>query len=93
MTPHAKNLNYAFNLYDLVNQTVLNINPAGVSAPQIAYQLFVWWWTPKGFDGKQIKQQLSLRAQASRSQSGSVFLSVSGEDDRPAIHQPGSFSH
>ena len=48
MRPHADNL-YGLDIFqELVNQSMLNVDPSGIGAGQITYKFFVWWGIFKG---------------------------------------------
>ena len=44
MCPESKYFYDAFLLINLVNESVLEIDSAGISAGKITNKLFVWWW-------------------------------------------------
>lgn len=43
MSPHADHFNCLDIFDDLINQSVLNIDPTGICTRQVAYKFFVWW--------------------------------------------------
>jgi len=93
MGPHAEHFNDAFVFHDLIDQTMLDINAAGVRAAQIAEKFLERRRFPEGVFSENVEELFRFGPEARGTETASVFLGLRGEDDLPRCHQPGSFSH
>jgi len=93
VTPHAKHLDSAFFLDDLIHETVLNIDPARVCPEKISEELLKRRRSLKGIIGEDAEKLLRLRPETCRGQATGILLSLFCEDKLPGCHQPGSLSH
>jgi hypothetical protein len=93
MRPHAKYLHNTLVFDDVINQAVLNVDAAGISAPQIAEEFFKRRWLSKRVLREDTQQLLRLRAETRRFQTPGIFLGLFRENNSPRCHQPGSVSH
>ena len=89
--PHPDDLDCALGTIDLINQTMLNVDAAGIRACQISDEFLIWRRTLKRIFRDHIKKPLCLRPKVCRSDFPGVLLRLPGVNDRPA-HQPGFFS-
>ncbi len=48
MGPHPQHFNYFLFLEHLINESMLDVNPARVSSRKISKKLLTAWWTLKG---------------------------------------------
>src|SRR5438552_9405407 len=91
MGPHPDDLDCALGTIDLINQTMLNVDAAGIRAREISDEFLVRRRTLKRIFRDDVKKPLCLRSKVCRSDLPGVFLGLPGVNDRPA-HQPGFFS-
>ena len=91
--PHAKHLNSAFTIDDLINETVLNIDTAGICTAQIPDKFLERRRPSKGIVGEDPERLLGLWPETRESETRRVLLSLFCEDELPGRHQPGCFSH
>ena len=92
MSPHSNHFHGALLFEHLVDQTVSDINSAGVGSCQVTYQLLIRWWRLIGVVAEDLKQSFCPGFQTCRCQFLSILLSLFGEDDCPA-HQSSSLEH
>jgi hypothetical protein len=64
MCPHADNLHGLTIVQSLINQSMLNIDPAGIRTCQIAYKFLVWWGIFEGILFKDFQKSFGLRFQS-----------------------------
>ena len=88
MRPHAKDFDGAFRTIDLIDETMLNVDAARISAGQIADEFFVRRRILKWIFGEEIEQPLRLRFEICGRDFSRILLRLFCEDDRP-VHQPG----
>lgn len=86
MRPHADDLYRFLGRQHLVDEAVLDVDPAGAGAGQIADQLFKRWWVLKGVACDEGQQPFRLGAEAGCRELLGVFLGLSCEDKRPGYH-------
>lgn len=55
MCPHAQDADDFLVRKDLVDQTMMDIDPARVGARQVTDQLFKWWWPGKRIAGQHVQ--------------------------------------
>src|SRR5205823_128858 len=89
--PHPNDLDCALGTVDLINQTMLNVDAAGIRAREISDEFLVRRRTLRRIFRDDIKKPLCLRSKVCRSDFPGVLLRLPGVNDRPA-HQPGFFS-
>src|SRR5207253_7783953 len=89
--PHPDDLDCALGTVDLINQTMLNVDAAGIRAREISDEFLVRRRTLRRIFRDDIKKPLCLRSKVCRSDFPGVLLRLPGVNDRPA-HQPGFFS-
>ena len=93
MGPHAQHFYDAGRFENLVNQAVLNIDPAGVGALKIADELFKRRWGLERIGGQNFQNRFCLRSQAGLSDPLGVLPRLRRKNEPPRPHQPGSFLH
>ena len=93
MGPHPKHLDGTFVFDDLIDEAVLNIDPARICPAKISDKSLKRRRPPKGIIGEDAEKLLRLWPETRRSQTTGVLLRRLCEDDLPGRHQPGSFSH
>src|SRR3954467_2432294 len=86
MRPHPLDEDSFRRLVDAVDETMLDVDAAGVVARQVAHQLFVWWRRAEWILLQEIQQAIDLVAQAGPLDLDRVLLGVFAEVERPA-HQ------
>ena len=74
------------------NQTVLDVDPSGISTSQVAHQLFIRRWILKRVFLNQRQKLLCFGLEPRRSQFGRVLLRMLGKDQLPT-HQSNSLAH
>jgi len=90
MGPHPDDLDCALGTIDLINQTMLNADAAGIRACQISDEFLIWWRTLKRIFRDHIKKPLCLRPKVCRSDFPGVLLRLPGVNRQ--THQLGFFS-
>ena len=90
MRPHAQHLDGSFNLIDLINQTMLNIDAPRIRARQIANQFFAGRWILKRIFREYVEQPFGLGPEIHGCNFPGVFLRLPRVNNRPT-HQPGFF--
>ena len=91
MAPESQDFHDPFFLHDLVNETVLDVDPTGTSAFQVAHQCFIGGRLLVGINFEQTDQafRFAFQGWCSTGQFACIFLSLAGEQHTPG-HQPGS---
>ncbi len=88
VSPHANNLNGAFGLIDLIDQSVLDIDPPRICPGQITYQFLVRRRVLERVSRHHVEEALSVRFEIGGRDPFGVLPSLPRVDDRPS-HQPG----
>jgi len=91
MSPHTDYFDRSMLRQDLVNQTVLNVDATGISAFQVASQLFKGRRLLKGVLLENVQQRFSLRAESRSRKLPGVLSRLSGKEKLPPYH-PGVFA-
>ena len=87
--PHPDDLDCALGTIDLINQTMLNVDAAGIRARQISDEFLVRRRTLKRIFRDDVKKPLCLRSKVCRSDLPGVLLRLPGVNRQ--THQPGFF--
>ena len=88
VSPHTKDFDGAFGRIDLIDETVLDVDAARISAGQISHQFFIGRRVLKGIPGDEIEQTLDLGSEIRGCDFPGILLGLLGVNDRPT-HQPG----
>src|SRR6266481_2749279 len=83
MGPHPKHFYDPGFFKDLIYQTVLNIDTAGIRASEVADQFFIRWRSPEEIGGQNFENRFRLRPQARRGEPFRVLLRLLGVDNLP----------
>ena len=86
MRPHADDLHGFSCGKHLVDEAVLDVDPARVGAGKIADELFKRRRVLKGVSCDEVEQPFRLGAEAGCRELLGVFLGLSCEDKRPGYH-------
>jgi len=62
MRPDAENFDGSIFFQNLVNETMLEIDPTGISARKVSHKPFIWRWIPKGVLSKNSQKCFCVRA-------------------------------
>ena len=60
VSPHPKDFDGAFGGMDLIDETMLDVDAARISARQISHQFFVGRWILEGIFGEEVEKALGL---------------------------------
>ena len=93
MRPHSNDLHNPFIFENLVDQSMLDIDPARICPSQITNKFFVSGRSLEGIDFKNFEEFLGFGFQPGRREFLSILLSLSGVDKRPRLHQTSSGEH
>ena len=94
MGPHTQNLHGALILQYLVDEPVLQVDPAGVRTRKIADELFVRGRVLKGILAQNREQRFCLGTEPRGREFSSVPLRLPGENNTPGgAYHPGASSH
>ena len=88
MRPHPENLDGPFGIIDLIHQTVLDVDTAGVGTGQIPDELLAGWWGLERILGDDVEQTLGLGFEIRGCNLFRILLGLLGINDGPT-HQPG----
>ena len=88
MSPHPKDFDGVFAGIDLINETVLNVDAARISARQVAHQFFVGRRVLKWIFGDKIEKTMGLGFEIRGRDFPGILLGLFGVNNRPT-HQPG----
>lgn len=94
MCPHPKHLDYVQAVQDLVHEAVLDVDPSGNGARQVAHEPFVGRRSLVRVVTKDLQEALGLGLEAGRLEFLGVFLGLGGEDQSSThqfslrLHQP-----
>ena len=92
MGPHPENLDRPFRLQHLIDEAMMNVDPARESAFKIADQLLERRRAPPRISAKDHEQSLGLLAKPAPRDFSGVLLRLSREYDPPeggGFYQPG----
>ncbi len=92
MRPHAKDFDGSRLGQDLINNSVLNIHPAGIGAFEIANKLLKWRWHLIRISAEDFENRYSLGFEVGRSELLGILLSLLCIADFPG-HQRSSDAH
>jgi len=81
MGPHSQDLDGLLLLQNLIYQSVLDIDAAGICAAQIAHQFFKWRRVLKGVLGEDSQQVVGFLFQIGRFEFSCIFFSLPSEND------------
>src|SRR5574337_1656011 len=84
--PHPQHAHRAFLLEYLVDQSVLDVDAARISAGKVPYELLVGRRIPEGIVGQDFEQCFGLLPQTGSRELLGIFQRVPGIDDGP-LHQ------
>src|ERR1051326_290533 len=93
MRPHPNDFYNAFIFENLVNQSMLDIDAARIRPDQVSYQLFVTRRGLERINFEDSEKFFSIAFQSGRREFLGIFLSLSGIDKRPLLHQASSGEH
>ena len=92
MSPQPQYLYYSLSLEHLIHEPVLDVDPSGVCAGQIADEFFVGWRVLKRIIRQNTQKKLCLRFQTRARQLLGVLLRLFCED-KLIFHQSSSLAH
>jgi hypothetical protein len=84
VSPHPQNLNDLFLLKNLIHQTVLDVDPAGVCSQQISNKGFKWRRISKGILLNDLQEFLGLLCEGSSLKFFCVFLCLASKSESVA---------
>lgn len=90
--PHADNFNDVAVFNYLIDETVLDINPARVCSSQVANKLFEPWWGLKWVCFEYFEEFFCLVFQSGSCKLPGVFIGIFGVNKSP-FHQESSVEH
>ena len=94
--PHPEHLHHPLLPQDLIDEPVLNRDPARQGAGQVSDEFFETRRLSVRVSAEKLQQSFGLRSKAGAIQLASVLLSLLGEDDAPVRvrrYQPGFSEH
>ena len=81
--PHTQHIDLPRRFIHPVDQTVLQINAAGVGACQLAHQLFIWRRVLPRVGAQHVQQRLGFRFEASCRQVFRIFSGGFAKSESP----------
>src|SRR6266702_4161282 len=91
--PHAEHLHDFFARQNLVDQAVMDVDPARIGTGEIADELLETRRRLEGIAFENFEKRLGLRLQARAAQFLCVFCCLWRIDDAPRAHQSSDFRH
>lgn len=88
MSPHPKDFDGVFGGINLIDETVLDVDAARISARQVSHQFFIGRWILRWISGEEVEQTLGVGFEIRGRDLPGVLLGLPRINDRPT-HQPG----
>ena len=93
MSPHPEDLHGALPGDDFVDEAVLDVDPPGKGAREIAHELLEGGRAPQGVLREKVEKELRLLLESRAREPSRVPLRLAGEDDPPGLHQLSCSTH